>query len=71
MSAIAEKHGVAFISLIDRMCVDSMCPRSVLGVPIYRDSNHLRVDLPEAVTHELMEMIQLNRLLVPPTKSTL
>jgi len=71
MSAIAEKHGVAFISLIDRMCVDSMCPRSVLGVPIYRDSNHLRVDLPEAVTHELMEMIQLDSLLARPTKSEL
>ena len=66
MSSLAEKHGVDFVSLIDQVCEDSSCPRSLLGVPIYRDFNHLRVDLPEAVVHELLEMTHLESLLAKP-----
>lgn len=60
MSSIAVKYGVPFTSLIDRMCKDATCPRSLRGIPIYRDSNHLRVDLPEAVIRQLVEMTQVD-----------
>ncbi len=45
LAAIAKRNGIPVVSVWPQICSETRCIRSINGVPIYRDSNHLTAAL--------------------------